>query len=225
MFKSLPMAAAGCMMVSRRFLRDFQGIENLPPKGRPAIIAVNHSSLLDGLMICAEFSWRTRRPFHPLVTADGFENPLYGWILRCTKAVPIDRKDARNTELALRTLLGYLARGEQITIFPEGHLNNGQSMRLPRPGMALLALESGAPVYPCGLRGTADVYPPGGKLRWRKAVEIHLGTPLETREMSARYHSAPAAERKQIVNELSYKVMARIAELSGQRLHRRMVKG
>ncbi len=222
MRKSLTLVCAGCVMVSRIFLRRFAGDEYLPAKGQPAIVAANHSSLFDGVTLCAELTWRTHRPMHPLVTREAFAPPFSGWILRSTQAVPIDRRDPRDTENALRTLLGYLGRGEQVTIFPEGHLNNGQTMRLPRPGMALLALESGAPVIPCGLRGTAEAFPVGGRPRWRRSVEIHMGEPVPTKELSDRYHGASAPERRELVNRLSREVMLRIAALSGMRPHRRM---
>lgn len=222
MFKSLSLVCGGCLTTSRLFLRRFTGDEHLLPAGQAAIVAANHSSLFDGVTLCAELTWRTFQPMHPLVTREAFDAPFNGWILRSTQAVPIDRGDPRSVEVALRTLLGYLGRGEQVTIFPEGHLNNGQTLRLPRPGMALLALESGAPVIPCGIRGTAEAFPVGGRPRWRRSVEIHMGEPVPTKELSDRYHGASAPERRELVNRLSREVMLRIAALSGMRPHRRM---
>lgn len=220
MFKSLPLVAGGCLLAAHGFVRRVTG--KMPPPGVPVVIAANHSSLFDGLVICTELTWRRYGTVHPITTTDAFVNPFYGWILRSIKAIPIDRSDHVSAVTALTTALGYLKRGEPVTIFPEGHLNNGKSLRLPRPGMALLALESGAAVLPVGLRNTAEAFPPDKPMRFRRCVEIHIGEPLPTAELSDRYHASDAPGRQKLVESLSYHAMAKIAELSGQTLHRRM---
>ncbi|GHS92529.1 1-acyl-sn-glycerol-3-phosphate acyltransferase [Planctomycetales bacterium] len=218
MFKSLSLATCGCYLASRAVVRAVVGKEHLPATGQAGVVVCNHNSLMDGALLCAELIMKTRTPPHPLVIADPFAHPLLGWFLRTAQAIPLDRK---NAPAALQLALGYLRRGEIATIFPEGHLNQGRHLRLARPGAAWLALESGAPVFPCGLRGTATVFPLDARPRCARVVELHCGEPVATAELSRRYHGANRAERLALCQELSRTMMRRIADLCGIPPHRK----
>ena len=124
----------------------------------------------------------------------------------------------------LRKAIGYLNNGEPVSIFPEGHLNNGKTLRLPRPGASLLALERGAPILPIGLRGTADVWPSDGKPGLKGRVSIYYGKLICTQAMSEEYHASEAPRREELLKELTQRTMEEISELSGMQLHRRMRK-
>lgn len=222
MFKSLAIATSICRLTTCWWVKKIGGVENIPPLPAPLIFAANHSSLADGVLLCAEINWRRRVPTHPIVTQEPFAHWLFGWILRSTKAIALDRKNPASIKQALQFALGYLQAGEPLVIFPEGHLNDGKSLRLPRAGLALLALNSNAQIIPCGLRGTPIAFPRGQKPRLKKCVELHFGKPLNPLELREKYRGGNDDERKNAIDKLSYQVMSEISALSGMQLHRRM---
>src|SRR5581483_5855421 len=57
---------------------------------------------------------------------------------------------------ALRRALARLAAGRVVGIFPEGPFSVRGRLESGLPGVALLALRSGVPVVPAGIRGTYE---------------------------------------------------------------------
>jgi len=56
-----------------------------------------------------------------------------------------------------------LAQGKAVCIFPEGQIN--RKLGCLKPGVAILASMTGAPIVPVGLSGTHGVMPVEGRLR------------------------------------------------------------
>ncbi|BAT54293.1 putative acyltransferase [Nostoc sp. NIES-3756] len=72
-----------------------------------------------------------------------------------------------------RIVLGILAQGDGMILFPEGRLgtNEGQ-LHLPlKRGTVIYALRAGVPIVPIALIGTHDLY-------WRKELTLCIGEPL-----------------------------------------------
>lgn len=223
MIKCLPIATAGCYMATSIWVKKSYNTDRLPRKGK-AIYVSNHSSLLDGVIITSHINWHKKRMIHTISINDPFNHWLLGWCMRSSKCIPYHRGEPGAVEDLIRTSLSYLAVDEQIALFPEGHLNNGKSLRLPRPGAALMALESGAPIIPVGLRNTQEVFPLHGKIKYERKVTMHIGKAIETASLSERYHSSGKEERALIVENILYQMMEQISELSGMPMHRRMKK-
>jgi 1-acyl-sn-glycerol-3-phosphate acyltransferase len=70
-----------------------------------------------------------------------------------------------------------------IVIFPEGTITTDPDLN-PMPaktGLARLALATGAPVVPCALWGTANVWPKGFAKRWwppKQDICVRVGSPV-----------------------------------------------
>ena len=79
-----------------------------------------------------------------------------------------------------------LAAGEAVVIFPEGGpFREGRPHEF-HPGVGMIAVRSGAPVFPLALTG-ADRLAHGGWLR-RPAVRLAVGAPLDL----SRFHRRKA---------------------------------
>ena len=65
---------------------------------------------------------------------------------------------------AQRFSLEALAAGRPIGIFPEGTRSRDGHLKAGKPGAALLAMRSGAPLLPVGIAGTHRIFP--GRSRW-----------------------------------------------------------
>lgn len=195
-----------------------EGVEHLPHGA--GLIACNHSTWLDGIVMACRFAWARYRPLHMIAYAEPFRHPLMGYILRSAGNIPLDRTRPEGTREAMVTALGYLERGEAVGMFPEGHLTRGPGLGRARPGLAMLALESGVPVTPTGLCGGDWVWPKGRRLpRWGwpgRRMVWRVGAPLLFREESLRYRVAGEEERGRLVWGVMERVMASVAALAAK---------
>ena len=84
-----------------------------------------------------------------------------------------DKGDASSVRKALEVL----EQGGVLGIFPQGRVIFDTSPFRPKPGFALLAEKSGAPVLP------VSIYCSGEPLRWRSRVTVRFGTPIPAEEL------------------------------------------
>lgn len=151
----------------RVYLR-LQGIGGAElPRSGPLLLAANHRSFLDPFVIGA----LVKRPVYYVAKRELFERRAQAWLLRGLGAFPIDR--GRSDEEAMSTAKEILARGECVLIFPEGTRVRRGPLGAPRRGVGRLALETGAPVVPVAVIGTAGVRR-GWRIRPRK-VRVRFG--------------------------------------------------
>ncbi len=133
------------------------GLDNLPGKGA-AIICSNHSSLLDMFFIGC---W-IKRKVHYIAKRELFKNPVLGYIVTKLGAFPVNRGYADIK--SFRTALTFLEKECMIGIFPEGtrvNEKNRNTIRI-RPGVAMIAMKSGAPVVPVAIKGNYRLF---GKMK------------------------------------------------------------
>src|SRR3989442_10148148 len=89
-------------------------------------------------------------------------------------SIPIDLE--RADVGALRRALYMLQSGKVVGIFPEGPFSVRGRLEPGLPGVALLALRSGVPVVPAGIRGTYEALAGGpGFLSPRRAPGARFG--------------------------------------------------
>ncbi len=183
-----------------------EGLENVPGSG-PAIFCPNHVSVLDSFFLPAVLprkityvgkaeymdDWKTKRLF-----------PALGMI-------PIDRSGGDSAQAALDVAASVLGRGEFFGIYPEGTRSRDGKLHKGHTGPARLALRTGAPLIPVGLRGTLDVMPPDAKFpKLRKEVTIRIGRPIPVERFADR------ADDRLVLRQIIDEVMFEVRELSGQ---------
>lgn len=188
---------------------------NLPDG--PCIIAANHSSFLDGPLLALAYTQARLRPLHMIAYAEPFSNWLMGWILRSGRCIPFQRGDAASQREMLAEALGWLAAGEAVGIFPEGHINQRPRLNRPRRGAALLALESGAPLIPAAVTGSAATLPAGKRLpRPGRRIRVRFGARIGLFPKEQTYRDAPRDERENMIANLNVRLMRAIGELAGR---------
>ena len=121
------------------------GSDRLPVTG-PAIIAPNHESVLDGIVLGAAIS----RELRFLAKAELWRSRLLAWALEGLGAIGIKR--GSGDQLALARMRHALEAGQAVAIFPQGSVRGD---RVWRRGAARVALVTGAPLVPVRLVGTA----------------------------------------------------------------------
>jgi 1-acyl-sn-glycerol-3-phosphate acyltransferase len=166
---------------------DVVGREHLPMSG-PAIIAANHNSHVDTLLLLTIFPARLIGRLRPVAAADYFlRGPLIGWFSRTLVGiVPIVRdaegsgKDGVGRDDALAPARAALGAGDIVMIFPEG--TRGQSTDELGPmkaGVARLAAAyPQAPVTPVWIEGAGRVLPKGAFLPAPMNCTVLVGAPI-----------------------------------------------
>src|SRR5262249_50271357 len=96
------------------FSLEYRGVENVPESG-PAIIAGNHPSYLDPVLVALP----VKRPIRYMAWDALFKVPLLGRVIKAFGAFPVDISRGRG-EAAFREALRVLSSGEVLGIFPEG---------------------------------------------------------------------------------------------------------
>ncbi len=136
---------------------SFVGMHNIPRQGA-AILASNHISVIDPVIIALGPSYRGRT-VRFLAAVEMFEKPLVGAGLRLIKQIPV-RRGARDFR-ALEEAAGVIATGALAGIFPEGGVGPGP-LQPGRHGAARIALSAGVPVAAPGGGGVRPTHHPGG---------------------------------------------------------------
>jgi len=130
------------------------GIENLPREGA-YIIAPNHISYLDALLIHALVPWRVSRRLYSLATAGIFNRfPFSKFSYR---ARVIKTGTMETTAQSLYYAEQILKSGYPLILFPEGKRSIDGKVDQPRSGAALLALKCRVPLVPVHLRGMEKI--------------------------------------------------------------------
>ncbi|MDP9068878.1 MAG: 1-acyl-sn-glycerol-3-phosphate acyltransferase [Actinomycetota bacterium] len=163
------------------FRWSIEGLERIPDHG-PAILAFNHIAFLDPFAAAYAVDLAGRRPRF-LAKAELFDDPRISWILKGCGQIPVQRGTAQ-APMALDTALRALERGEVIVIFPEGTITSDPDLNPmeAKTGMARLALASGIDVTPCGLWGTANIWPKDFATRWwppKQDIMVRVGQPMK----------------------------------------------
>ncbi|TDP90674.1 1-acyl-sn-glycerol-3-phosphate acyltransferase [Halanaerobium saccharolyticum] len=127
------------------FRIKINGRENLPDQGG-VIIMSNHISAYDPPLLAAIFS----RPVRFMAKKELFENPILRFVLFLADAFPVDR--STNDITAVKKSLSVIKNGEVLGLFPEGTRRPEGKLGNPKAGSVMLAIKSGAPVLPVGIK-------------------------------------------------------------------------
>jgi 1-acyl-sn-glycerol-3-phosphate acyltransferase len=147
-----------------------EGEEHIPKVG-PAILASNHRSNMDPVVLASA----VRRPVTFMAKAELFVGPL-GWILRWIGQFPV-RRGGIDRE-ALRTTEAVLARGSVLGLFPEGTRGDGRFASV-HPGLAYIVVRQQSPVVPVAIFGTERVRRRFGWLPFVSPVRIVIGPAID----------------------------------------------
>ena len=145
----------------------------------PFVLAANHCSHLDALVLGSALSPRHRERAFPIAAGDVFFQTkaasLFSAII--LNALPMWRKNCGPHALA--ELRRKLQEEKAIfIIFPEGGRTRTGSMKPFKHGVGMMVAESNVPVVPCGLSGTLEALPPGRNVPRPLRINLIIGEPL-----------------------------------------------
>ncbi len=186
----LILAAAGVRVTVR-------GGDDLDPD-RPYIFAANHTSQFDIFALQGYFT----QDFRWMAKKELFDIPIFGRGMRRAGYIPVDRSRGREALKSLQEAAQRIAAGTSVVIFPEGTRSPDGRLKPFKTGAMVLAIKSGVPIVPVGIRGAHEVMPKGKLLCLPGHIEVRIGRPIDLAGYDQR--------RKQ---ELAERLQAEVAAL------------
>jgi 1-acyl-sn-glycerol-3-phosphate acyltransferase len=143
---------------------------------RPYVFVSNHRSQFD---ILASVVALTDFQLRWVAKVELTRVPVFGWALKNTGHIIIDRSDHHQAVASLRAARAKMEQGVSVMIFPEGTRSSAEEELLPfKKGGFMLALETGFPIVPVVIRGSRAILPRGS---WQPAsgeIEVIVGAPI-----------------------------------------------
>ncbi len=181
-------------------------VENRPKLAGGYVVAANHASFLDPLLLGVS----SRRRVTFLMTEVVYRSPTMGWFYRWNQAIPLSTRGGNRD--AMRAARSVLRQGRVIGIFPEGGVTRDGGLLLGNPGAVSLVLNEGVPIVPVGILGAGDAMPLGAGLPRLRKITIRFGEPILPSDLAG----GDGADRKARLQAATATIMARIAALTGQ---------
>jgi len=156
------------------------GKEKLPPKG-PCIIAANHNSHLDTMVLMSLFPLSHINQVRPVAAADYFmKNRWFAWFSqKVIGIIPLKRRPTKEEGHPLLGVTKALKNGDIVIVFPEGSRGVPEEMSTFKTGIAHLAKEFPlTPVVPIYIHGAGKALPKGEALFVPFIIDVHIGEAL-----------------------------------------------
>ncbi|MDR1124295.1 MAG: 1-acyl-sn-glycerol-3-phosphate acyltransferase [Elusimicrobiota bacterium] len=156
---------------------DIKRRELLPAKG-PAIIAANHNSHLDILLLMSILPWKAALNAYPVAAADYFlKNKIMSWFSHnIVGIIPIKRKPSAADRDILAPCYDKLSDGKIIIIFPEGSRGEPEVMGELKSGIAhIVKRMPEVNVVPVFIRGLGKALPKGEALLVPLICKVYVG--------------------------------------------------
>jgi 1-acyl-sn-glycerol-3-phosphate acyltransferase len=201
LYRSLQLSLGAAFRLWFRFR-----VENQPRLAGGYVLAANHASYLDPLLVGVA----SRRRVTFLMTELVWRSPVMGWFYRFSRTIPVAALG--NNREALRAARSVLQQGRVVAIFPEGGLSRDGGLLLGSPGAVSLVLTEAVPIVPVGILGASRALPVGANLPRPHRITVRFGEPISPEELMAL---APH-DRKARLQAATTLIMARIAALIGQ---------
>lgn len=204
--KAYPVAKAIVKPVAKVLWRiHATGLNHLPDGA--AIFCPNHISFFDSIVLPAVLP----RRISYVGKAEYLDSWKTKYIFPAVGMIPIDRGGGSASQRALDTAARVLGRDEYFGIYPEGTRSRDGLLHRGRTGAARLALRTGAPIIPVGIRGTDLIQPTGASVpRPFMSCQVNLGEPIDVTRYLDRQ------DDRMLLRQLTDEVMFEIRKLSGQ---------
>ena len=180
-----------CRIDSRQLVRV--------PQTGPLILVSNHINFLEVPLL---YTHLLPRPITGYAKSETWDNPLMAYLFNLWEAIPMHRGEADMA--AIRSGLNALKLGKILVVAPEGTRSGHGRMGVGHPGIALLALQSHAPLLPL-------VYYGGEKFRQsisriqRTDFQIAVGNPFF---VDNRGNQVNRLLRRKITDEIMFQLAA-----------------
>jgi acyl carrier protein len=150
------------------------GLEHIPTSG-PFVMAVNHASYLDGLMLLAALR---ERGYSFAAKRELSQSLLPNLFLRSIGTDFVERTDIKQGVEDASRLAESVRAGRTAIFFAEGTFTRTAGLLPFRMGAFVVAAQTGVPLVPVTIRGTRSVLRDGSWFARRGAVVVTVGAPI-----------------------------------------------
>jgi len=165
---------------------NIYSVQRLPTRG-PSILAANHNSHLDTLVLMALYPLSQLHRVRPVAAADYFlRNRFTAWLsLNVIGIIPLDRQGQVDKEKVFDQCQQALANEEILLLFPEGSRGEAEQLQPLRKGIYHLARSHpGTTVTPIAMHGLGRALPKGGSMLVPFNCDVVIGEALTPGEDS-----------------------------------------
>lgn len=163
----------------------------------PCVFVANHVSALDGNLS----TYVIRRPYCGLENAAHFRVPIYGWLMKMGRGIPVPAERGERYAHILEAGKSRIAENVAILTFPEGHRTRDGAVNPFRSGPFRLARDLEVPVVPIAVRGLQQILPKGAFFIRPGTVEVHVGAPLRMAGLDDAEVEAVAEKTRQRISD------------------------
>jgi 1-acyl-sn-glycerol-3-phosphate acyltransferase len=163
-----------------RWRIDVRGLRHIPRQGG-AVLAFNHHSYVDFIMLAWAPVRLLRRPIRFLAKREIWESPRTRWVVDLVGAVPVDRHSASARSSAYEAAIAALRSGDLVAVAPEQTISGSFELLAFRTGAARMAQQAGVPIVPVVGWGSHRFSTKGHKpqLITGLPVTVRYGEPIE----------------------------------------------
>lgn len=134
----------------RRVLRcqiESSGLRHVPTQGG-AILAFNHHSYADVVMLAWTLAVDVGRPVRFVGKREMFDKRTLGWLARAVGVIPVDRGSDAGRAAALDRAVEAAAQGDLVAVAPEQTISASFELLPFRSGVARMAQRAEVPILP-----------------------------------------------------------------------------
>lgn len=202
-----PLARYIIPTITLLWVKKVSGLENLL-KDKAFIMAANHCSYIEHLMIGSLVVPFLNKKMHTLAKKEHFDNYLEALWHKYLSAIPLDRDKG---DEAMNMAVDYIEKGKIILIYPEGTRSLTGKLQKGKTGIVRLALRAKVPVIPIGIKGTFEILPKGKLIPKMKRATLKFGKPM----YFDKYYEKKLS--KNLLRDITNEIMQEIAKLSNQK--------
>jgi len=177
------------------------GLDNLP---EACIVAANHASYLDGIILTAALPPR----FGFVIKREITKVPVVGWMLQRLGSEFVERFDKHAARSDASRIIKRANQGTCLGVFPEGTFVLEPGLRAFHLGGFMAATRGGLPVVPIAIRGARQILPAHVWLPRRGDLEVEVLPAI-----------APAARNGDAARQLRDAVRAAVLARCGEPDH------
>lgn len=168
--------------------RDWRGQQFLGSPGEGVVVAANHLSWLDPLLLL-HYSNDANRPARFLAKDSLFELPVLGTVMSGAGTIPVHRESG-DAGSAVTDAVRAVKNGEAVWVYPEGTITRDPDLwpMTGKTGAARIAMASGAPLIPVAHWGVQEVMAPYKvelNLFPRKTIHVLAGPAVDLDDLRA----------------------------------------
>ncbi len=178
------------------------GMENIPASG-PAILMMNHISLLDPILCMGAV---THRFVIPMTKIENLRNPILGPFVRLWGSYSVNRGEV--DRMALMNSIELVKSGQLILVAPEG-TRHPEGLSRPKDGMAYIATKADAVIIPAAISGAVGWQ---AKMKRLQRPKIHLNFGRAFKFKTGGRSRVPREDLSEMMEEAMYQLAIAVTD-------------